>query len=165
MELLKLLNSSEIVAQVIAFLVLLFLMKRFAWKPILKVLDDRRSRIASEFKGIEDARAEVERLKAHYESHLDNIGQITKFRLEEAVSEGKRIAEEIRANANAESLQIIKKADEAIRAELSRAREEFRDEVVDIALSAAGKVIEEKLTEVEDKKIVEDFLNRLDKAT
>jgi F-type H+-transporting ATPase subunit b len=79
------------------------------------------------------------------------------------VSEGKRIAEEIRKNANTEAVQIIEKTNEAIKEELSRAREEFRDEIVDIALSAAGKVIEEKLTEDEDRKIVEDFLDKVDK--
>ena len=55
MGLLKLLNANEIAAQIITFLILLFLMKRFAWKPFFKVLDDRRERIASEFKKIDEA--------------------------------------------------------------------------------------------------------------
>ena len=163
MELLKLLDTSQIIAQFISFMILFFILRALVWKRFLKVLDDRRERLASEFKRIEDSKAEVARLKAHYEECLDNIDQTAKAKLEEAVSEGKRIAEEIRENANVEALQIIKKTDEAIKAELSRAREEFRDEVVDIAITAAGKVVEERLTESEDKKIVEDFLNRLDK--
>ena len=137
-------------------------MRLLVWKRFLKVLDDRKERLASEFKGIEAAKAEAARLKSDYEAHLDNIDQISRNKLEEAVSEGKRIAEEIRQNANIEALQIIEKTDEAIRSELSRAREEFRDEIVDIAITAAGKVIEEKLTEDEDKKIVEDFLDKVD---
>lgn len=163
MELLKLLDTSQIAAQVISFLVLFFVLRSLVWKRFLKVLDDRKERFASEFKSIEDSKAEVAGLKADYESQMDNIDQIAKAKLEEAISEGRRIAEEIRENANAEALQIIEKTDEAIKLELSRAREEYRDEIVDIAISAAGKVIEEKLTEAEDKKIVEDFLNRLDK--
>lgn len=163
MELLKLLDTSQIIAQVISFLILFFVLRGLVWKRFLKVLDDRRERIVSEFKGIENSKAEIGGLKSDYEARLNNIDQIAKARLEEAVSEGKRIAEEIRKNANVEALQIIEKTDEAIKTELSRAREEFRDEIVDIAITAAGKVIEEKLTEVEDKKIVEDFLNRLDK--
>jgi F-type H+-transporting ATPase subunit b len=165
MELLKLLDTSQIVAQIISFLVLFFVLRLLVWKRFLKVLDDRKERIASEFKAIEDSRAEAARLKEDYEDRLGNIETTAKAKLEDAVSEGKRIAEQIRENANAEALQIIEKTEEAIKAELSRAREEFRDEVVDIAISAAGKVIEEKLTENEDKKIVEDFLNRLDKIT
>lgn len=163
MELLKLLNTSQIVAQAISFLILFFVLRLLVWKRFLNLLDGRKERLAAEFKRIEDSEAEVARLKADYEERLENIEQIAKNRLEEAVSEGKRIAEEIRENANKEALQIIEKTDEAIKAELSRAREEYRDEIVDIAISAAGKVIEEKLTEAEDKKIVEDFLAKLDK--
>jgi F-type H+-transporting ATPase subunit b len=163
MELLKLLDTSQIVAQIIGFLILFFILRPLVWKRFLKVLDNRREDIASELKRIEDSKAVVESLKSDYETRLDNIEQIAKAKLEEAVAEGKRIAEEIRENANREAMQIIEKTDEAIKAELSRAREEYRDEVVDIAIAAAGKVIEEKLTENEDKKIVEDFLNGLDK--
>ena len=163
MELLKLLDASQIAAQVISFLILFFVLRGIVWKRFLKVLDDRKGRIASEFKGIEDSKADLARLKADYESQINNIDQIAKTKLEEAVSEGKRIAEEIRENANAEALQIIEKTDEAIKAEILRAREEYRDEIVDIAISAAGKVIEERLTEAQDKRIVEDFLSRVDK--
>jgi F-type H+-transporting ATPase subunit b len=163
MELLKLLDTSQIVAQIINFLILFLILRALVWKRFLKVLDDRKERIASDLKSIEDSKKEVVGLKSDYEARLDNIEQIAKARIEDAVSEGKRIAEEIRENANAEALQIIEKTDETIKQELIRAREEYRDEVVDIALTAAGKVIEEKLTENEDKKIVEDFLNRVDK--
>ena len=165
MELLKLLDSSQIVAQVINFLILFVILRFLVWKRFLKVLDGRKERLASEFKEIEDSKAEVARLKSYYETHLDKIDQISRSKLEEAVSEGKRIAEEIRTNANAEALKIIEKADEAIRGELVRAREDLRDDIVDIAISAAEKVIEDKLTEKEDKRIVEDFLNKLDKAS
>lgn len=164
MELLKLLDASQIVAQAISFLILFFILRTLVWKRFLQVLDGRKERLAAEFKGIEDSKAEVARLKSDYEAHLDNIGEIARAKREEAVLEGKRIAEEIRANANTEALQIIEKSEDAIKAELSRAREEYRDEIVDIAISAAGKVIEERLTEAEDKKIVEDFINKIDKV-
>lgn len=165
MELLKLLDTSQMAAQVVNFLVLFLLMRLLVWKRFLKLLDDRKERLASERKWIEDSRDEVARLKADYEAHLDNIDQLSKARLEEAVSEGKRIAEQIRDNANIEAVKIAEKAEEAIKSELSRAREEFRGEVVDMAISAAEKVVEEKLTEGEDRKIVEDFLKRMDKIT
>ena len=159
----QLLDSSQVFAQVVSFLILFFILRALVWKKFLKVLDDRRERLASEFRTIEDSKAGVAKLKSYYETHLDKIDQIAKSKLEEAVSEGRRIAEEIRANANAESAKIIEKTDEAIRAEMARAKEDLRDEIVDIAIQAAGKVIEEKLTETEDKKIVEDFLNKMSK--
>ena len=165
MELLKLLDTNQLIAQIISFIILFLILRGLVWKRFLKVLDDRRERITSELKEIENSKAEAAKLKLYYEKSLDNIDQTAKTKIEEAVSEGRRLAEEIRENANTESLQIIEKTDEAIKAELSRAREEFRDDIVDIALTAAGKVVEERLTEAQDKKIVEDFLNKLDKIS
>ncbi|MFA5500829.1 MAG: F0F1 ATP synthase subunit B [Candidatus Omnitrophota bacterium] len=163
MELLKLLDANQLVAQIISFLILFFILRTLVWKRFLQLLDTRKERISSEFKNIEDSKAEAARLRSDYENRMENIDQIAKEKIEEAVSEGKRIAEEIRENANTEALQIIKKTDEALKAEMARAREEYRDEIVDIALLAAEKVIEEKLTEEEDRKIAEDFLNKLDR--
>ena len=163
MGLLKLLDSSQIVAQIINFIILFLILRFLVWKRFLKVLDGRKERIASDIKSIEDAKADAARMISDYESRLEKIDQTAKAKLEEAISEGKRIAEEIRDNANQEALQIIEKTEEAIKSELIRAREEFRDEIVDIAITAAGKVVEEKLTESEDKKIVENFLDNLDK--
>ena len=163
MELLKLLDANQLVAQIISFLILFFILRTLVWKRFLQLLDNRKERISLEFKNIEDSKAEAARLRSDYESRMENIDQIARTKIEEAVSEGKRIAEEIRENANTEALQIIKKTDEALKAEMARAREEYRDEIVDIALLAAEKVIEEKLTEEEDRKIAEDFLNKLDR--
>lgn len=164
MELLKLLDTNQIIAQAVNFLILFFILRFLVWKRFLKMLDERKDRIAADFKKIEDSKAEVENLKLDYEGRLENIERIAREKLEDAVAEGKRIADEIRGNANAEALQIIEKTNETIKSELSRAREEFRDDIVDIAISAAEKVIEEKLTEAGDKKIVEDFLRRLEQV-
>ena len=86
MELLKLLDGSQIVAQIISFLVLFFILRSLVWKRFLKVLDDRKERLATEFKGIEDAKSEAAKLKAYYEEHLDHIDQLAKAKLEEANS-------------------------------------------------------------------------------
>lgn len=163
MELLKLLDSGQIIAQTINFIVLFVILRFLVWKPFLKILDARKERLVSELKQLEDSRADVAKLRSYYEAQLDNIDQTAKERIEGAVAEGKRIAEEIKQNANAEALQILEKTEQAIKSDLSRAKEEFRSEIVDIAIAVAGKVVEEKLTEAEDKKIAEDFLNRIEK--
>ena len=71
MGLLELISANEVVAQVISFLILLFLLRVLAWKKILKLLDDRKEKIAGEFKKIEDTKAEVAGLRADYETKLD----------------------------------------------------------------------------------------------
>jgi len=165
MELLKLLSTSEIVAQIISFLILLFLLKKFMWRPFLKIIDDRRDKISSELKEIEDARYEVVRLKKDYEDKISDIDKAAKARIEDAIAEGKRIADEIREDAEKRSERIITNAGEMVRGELMKAKEELKETIVDLSVKVSEKIIEEKISEAEDKKMIEDFLNRINEAS
>ncbi len=162
MELLKLLSANEIVAQIITFLILLFLMKRFMWKPFLGILDKRRELVASEFKKIDDTKAEVEKLKAGYENKLSSIETQAKEMFRLTVEEGKKAAEEIRQSAREESEKIFAKAQESIKAEVAKAEEELKNRMVNLTIDVASKVIEEKLTVENDRAIVENFIKEME---
>ena len=99
MGLLELISANEVVAQVISFLILLFLLRVLAWKKILKLLDDRKEKIAGEFKKIEDTKAEVAGLRADFEAKLISIDEIAEKKIEEAVAEGRKITDEVRIAA------------------------------------------------------------------
>lgn len=163
MELLKLLSRNEIVAQIITFLILLFLMKRFAWKPFLKVLDDRRERIASDFRKIDETKTEVEKLRLDYEARLSSIEAEAKARIQAAVEEGRKAAEEIRQSAREEGEKTLVKAQESIKAEVAKAEEALKDKIVNLTIDIAAKVIQEKLTVEDDKAIVETFIKEMEK--
>jgi F-type H+-transporting ATPase subunit b len=158
MDLLKLLSANEIVAQTIAFLLLLAIMKSVFWKKVLKLLDDRKARIASEFKLIEDARTETERIRLDYEKRLATIDEAARAKMQEAISEGRRIADEIRENASKDGDKLVENARAIIKSDLAKAKEELKNEMVGLVIDTAGKVIQEKLSEEEDKKLVEYFL-------
>jgi F-type H+-transporting ATPase subunit b len=165
MELLKLLSANEVVAQIISFLLLLIIMRLLVWKKFLKVLDDRKNKVASESKNIEETKKEIEKLKSDYERKLDQITETAKLKMQDAIAEGKRIAQEIKQGAELDSQKIIKNAEEAIKDELARARDVLRDDIVNLTISAAEKVVGEKLTDAEDKKLVEGFLKQVEKGT
>jgi len=162
MELLKLLSANEIVAQVISFLILLFLLRIFAWKKLLKILDDRKERIASEFKQIDDAREEIVKLKADYEYKVLNIVGISNAKIQEAIANGRQITDEIRKKANEQAEDLINDARKNIKNELEKAKEELKDKIVELTISAAEMVIQEKLTGEGDKRLVKDFLEKAD---
>lgn len=164
MELLKLLSTSQIVAQMISFIILLIILRLFVWKRFLKVLDDRKGRIAAEFKNIEDVKAEVANIKKEYEEKLENIGETAKIRTQEAIAEGKQIVDEMREDAKAQAQKIVDNAKEAIKGEILKAKEELRADIVDLTIRASEKVIQDKLTEDADKRLVEDFLKGMDKV-
>ncbi len=160
MELLKLLSASQIVAQILSFLFLFFVMRAFVWKKFLKVLDDRKARIASELKQIDDTRLEVAKAMGEYEKKLSAIDSVANARIEEAVAEGERIAREILEKARLEAERAGVDARGMIDAEIKKAREDLKKDIVDITIAAAEKVIAEKLTEAGDRRLVEDFINK-----
>ena len=163
MEILKLLSANELIAQIVTFLILLFLMKRFVWKPFLKVLDDRRERIASEFKKIDDTKAEVNKIRCDYEARVASIEAEAKSKIEAAIEEAKKLAEEIRQGAREESEKIFAKAQDSIKAEVAKAEETLKDKIVNLTIDVAAKVIQEKLTVDDDKAIVETFIREMEK--
>ena len=162
MELLNMLSASEIIAQILSFFLLLFLMRHFAWKKILGLLDQRREKIRAEFEKIEDAELKVAGMKADYESRLASIQEEADSRIQEAVQQGRKITEEIRKSAREEAQDIITEARKQVEYEVSRSQEQLKDKIVDIALDAARNVIQEKLTEDGDRKIVEDFIKEIE---
>lgn len=164
MELLKLLSTSEIVAQIVSFLILLFALRLFAWKPILELLDKRKERIASEFKKIEGLQSELNSLKLEYEKKLGVIEDTARQKIQEAVREGKRISEEIKNSARDEADRIILDAKQNIKQELSQAKEELKEKIVELTIAATENIIQEKYTEKDDARIIADFLDKLEKT-
>ncbi len=162
MELLKLLSANEIVAQVFCFLLLLFILRVVLWKRFLKVLDDRKERIVSELRSIEAAKMAVEEMKSSYETKVSEIEEEARAKIQEAVNNGKRIADEIKQKAEKYGEKILENAKDNIRTELAKAKEELKDKIVDLTISVAEKVIQEKLSGIEEKRLVEDFLKGIE---
>ncbi|MCX5679625.1 MAG: F0F1 ATP synthase subunit B [Candidatus Omnitrophica bacterium] len=160
MELFKLLSASQIFAQVLSFLFLVFVMRIFVWKKFLKILDDRKARIASELKSIDEARLEVAKVMGEYEKKMGSIDSAANAKIEEAVAEGERIAKEIIEKARFEAEKAGIDSREVISAEIKKAREGLKRDIVDITIAVAEKVIAEKLTGAEDRKLAEDFIQK-----
>jgi len=162
MELLKLLSAHEFIAQAVCFLLLVGLLRFFLWRPVLKALDARRHTIEADMKAVARALADAETVKADYASRLDAIQLEARAKMREAVEEGKRSAEELKRQAYVESQRIIEQARSDVRYELQKAKEELKGQIVDMTIQAAEAVIQDRLTEEGDRKIVRDFLDKVD---
>ncbi len=164
MDLLRLLTANEIVAQVISFLLLLALLRIFAWNKLLKFLDDRRERIASEFKKIDDAQAAVDRMKSGYDKKLADIEAESRAKIQEAIAEGKKVSQEIRESARQEARASLDKAQENRENEVAKAKQELKQKVVELTLGTTEKLLKEKIDGEKDKKLASDFLDELEKV-
>jgi len=163
-ELLKMLSGSEILAQVLSFFLLLFLLKIFAWKKILGLLDQRKEKISAQLTEIEKTKLEIADLKSNYESKISNIASQAQEKINQAVEQAKIITVQMRKKAHEEAQDIITDARAQVKYEVSKVQEQLKEKIVDIALGAARTVIQEKLTEDGDRKIVENFIREVEKA-
>jgi F-type H+-transporting ATPase subunit b len=163
------LRLDVLITQIVGFLIVLWILKRYAWKPVLGMLEARRQRIADEIAASERLRKEAEGLKAEFENQLRTIENQARQRIQEAVAEGQKVAEEIRATAQNEARMTAERARANVELELKKARVEFRNEVVTLALGAAERLLKERLDPKEHSRIVERFLDdveaqRIEKA-
>ena len=158
------LSGSEILAQVLSFFLLLFLLRLFAWKKILGLLDQRKEKISSELGEIERAKLEIARLKSDYESKISNIATAAQAKISEAIEQAKLTSAQMRKKAHEEAQDIITDARQQVKHEVTKVQEQLKEKIVDIALGAARTVIQEKLTGDGDRKIVEDFIREVQKA-
>ena len=153
------LEIQQILTQALGFLILLFILKKIAWKPLLSLLDERREKITSEFQTIDRTKSELLRLEQDYKARLADIDALARQRIQEAISEGQRISVELQEKAREESKNILNKAKENIELEVAKARVELRNQVAALAIKAAEKVIKVELTEERHKRLVTDFID------
>jgi len=163
MEILRLLSASEIVAHVVCFLILLAILKALVWKRLLGLIDKRRERIASEFRNIDAARAVVDKMTAEYNAKLKAIDETAKSRIREALGEAERMVFDMKKMAHIEAKKIIDEARANVRYEAAKATEEVKDRIIDLVMRATERVIEERITTEEDRRIVGDFLANIDR--
>lgn len=155
------LEIQQILTQILGFLILLYILKRFAWKPLLSLLDERREKIASEFKNIEKFKEELSRIEEDYKAKLSEIDAQARIRIQEAIAEGQRISIEIQDKARDEAKKLLEKAKVNIELEMAKAKVELRNEVATLAIMAAERILREELDGKKQKKLVIDFIERV----
>src|SRR2546425_12410259 len=106
----ELINVPQLITQILGFLVMLWLLGRFAWKPLLQSLEDRRQKIAGDIGAAEKARADMESLKADFETRIREIESTARGRIAEAAREGEKLASQIVEEGRARAREQFEKA-------------------------------------------------------
>ena len=153
----------EILTQIFGFLIILILLRIFAWRPILKLLDERKKRIASEFDNIEKAKQEMAKLREEYEVKLKEIDLEARKRIQEAIAEGQKMAADLQVEAREEAKKVLDRAKENIELEVAKAKVELRDDIVNMAILATEKIINERLDDAKHKELIVEFIEGVEK--
>jgi len=147
---------------IVCFLIALYVLKRFAFAPIQKLIDERRARIRQSLDEADEARAEAREL---FEEHRKLIGQ-AKGEAEEILTEARRVGEatqrRMREETEADRQRRIEDTRKQIEAETRRALEQIRAEVADLSLVAAEKVTRRSLDDAEHRRLIEEAVGELD---
>jgi len=153
-----------IIWTIITFLVLLFILKKVAWKPILNLLHEREETIANSLQKAEDAKSEAERL---LKEHSEKIAK-AEAESQRIINEGRQLAEKIKENMTIEAKTVADKITKEAKADIEKSRQaalsSIKNEISNIAILAASKIISENLNEKIDKKLVDKMIDDLPKT-
>ena len=158
------LEWQQLLTHLVGFLITVWLMKKYAWGPILGLLEERRNKIVGEFEEIEKEKDHVAELTADYDAKLKDIDNERRAKIVEAVEEGKKLATEVKATAQAEIREMQDKAEANLEREVAKAKVQLRDDMIGMTMSAAEKFIGKKLDNEEHRRLIGNFIDGLEKA-
>lgn len=145
----------------INFLVLFFVAKHFLIGPVMKIIKDRQDEIDNLYSDANTAKADAEAMRADYQAKLDDAQATSERIVKEAVVRGQNREEEIIRQANADAAAIMDKASADIAMEKKKALNDAKDEISEIAMAIAGKVVGRELTAADQSKLVDEFIDGL----
>jgi F-type H+-transporting ATPase subunit b len=156
-------NPGLIVWTIVSFILLVLVLRRLAWKPILEALHKREESIRNTLDRAEQARAEAANLLEENRKQLERAEEEGRRILTESRKFGEKLKEEIVESANQQSRRMVDQAKQEIERDKDAALAQLRSEVASLAISAAEKILDETLDENRHRKIVDSYLKELPK--
>jgi F-type H+-transporting ATPase subunit b len=156
-------NPGLIIWTIITFIFLLLLLKKFAWKPLLEALQRREESVRGSIKRAEMAKQEAEQLLEENRKLLERAGQEGLRILNENRAYAEKLKDEIIDKANQQSRRMVEQAKQEIERDKEAALVQLRNEVANLAILAAGKILDETLDENKQRKLVDTYLKGLPK--
>ncbi|HET6272550.1 MAG TPA: F0F1 ATP synthase subunit B [Bacteroidota bacterium] len=157
-------NPGLIVWTIITFVILLVILRALAWKPLVQALSAREEKIRAALQQSEAAQQEAQRLLEENKRQL----ALAEERSQRIIKEGREMGEKIKAEvvekANASSRHMIEQAKDEIRREKDLALTQLRTEVADLAIIAAGKILDANLDTPKQRQLVDATIKKIQKS-
>ena len=146
---------------VISFLILLVLLRKFAYKPLVGMMQKREDTIRESIDEAKQTREEARKLKDEYKQLIAEARGEAKKIIDEGKALGEKARKEMINKATEESGQIVKRSQEQITFEKERALSELREQIADLSIAAASKVIERSLSKEDHVKFLEEYVSKI----
>jgi len=154
----------EIVTQLVAFLLVFLVLKKFAFGAIFKGIEDRQNAIAGQFKDLEDRKKALVALESEYRTKLQHIEQEARDKMQAAIAEGNRIGQDAREKARQDAAREIDRAKAEIQNEVAKARVTLKQQVVNLASQMTAKLVRKNYSSKDDEMLVDEILREAEKA-
>lgn len=153
----KLLNPDVglMIWTVVTFVCVAFVLAKFAWKPILKALDEREENLRATVRAADESRQAAERLKNEYDQQLAQVQIKGQEIIAQTQKEAQRLREEMLKAAQDESSRLTEKTRQQLAEEQRRLIQELRGEVVGVSVRMAEKILQSSV----DKKVQDRFVD------
>lgn len=150
-----------LIAQIVNFLILLYILKRFLYKPILKMLDERKEKISVGLKNAEEIEKKLNQIVAEREEQLKKASKEGEEIIKEATASANQIITEAHEKAGSDIEVIIEKAHQSIDLEKEKMRQEIRSELANLVVAGlekvTGKILDKKDQEEMVKKTIKEL--------
>ena len=146
---------------VITFLILLVVLKKIAWGPIISALETRETEIRDALNSAEKARKDAEKATNEYEELMRKAQIEAQQIIAEGKSAGERIKNDIEVKASEKADAIIAKAKDQIEVERKNAIQDIRTSVIELSMQAAAKVIEKNLDSNDNRELIDKAIERV----
>jgi F-type H+-transporting ATPase subunit b len=157
----NLIDPRQVLTQILGFLILMWGLRKWAWGPVLAVLEARREKIAGEFREAERRQAEADGLRAKYEQELKGIEAQARQRMLESVAEGQKVAAEIKSQAQTEAAQRLERAADEISREREKAKEALKEQIISLSMRSAEKILRQKIDDPAQRKLAGEFIDEV----
>ena len=147
---------------ILTFLVLLGLLAKFAWRPLLDALDSRQQGIRKALDEAQTARQELERLEQESAQIVRRARVDAEALIAQSRADGDRLREEIRQKAKAEAEGIMRNAERQIQLETGRAVQQIRAEAVDLSVMIASKIIQRNISKEDNERLIAEALKQVE---
>ena len=142
-------------------LAIFFVAKKFLFVPVKEMIDSRQKEIDNMYDAAGQAEADAEAMRADYQQKLADAQATSERIVKDAVVRAQKREEEIIAQTHGQAAQIMQKAESDIAQEKKKALNDAKDEISDIAMAIAGKVVGRELNAADQADLVDSFIDRL----
>lgn len=156
-------NPGLIIWTIITFILLVIVLGKFAWKPLLQALHSREQEIADSLKKAEEARKYSERMMNENKIAMEKASTETARLIAEGRAMAEQLKSDIVAKANESAKKMLEQAKDEITREKESAMSQLRSEVAELSILVAEKILDESLDGVKQKKMVDKVLQQLQK--